>query len=187
MRPAVNDCDTTHYGSQMSAYGHRMSSAYVPDPELDLVLERTVAVSPAEVWAAWTQPELMVRWFTPSPWRTLSATVDLRPGGANLVTMASPEGEEYPSAGCYLVVEPERLLVFTSAMTADFRPVAPSNGAGDLAFTGRIELTPTADGGRRFRAVAMHADAAACAADRAIGFEDGWGAALDQLVDLMSS
>lgn len=161
-------------------------STYIPNADLDLVLERTVPVSPAKVWAAWTQPELMVQWFTPAPWKTASAEVDLRPGGANCVTMESPEGERFPNTGCYLVVEPERLLVFTSVMGADFRPTTPANGAEDMPFTGRIELSPTANGGTIYRAIAMHADSEGRARHEAMGFHDGWGAALDQLVALMS-
>ena len=161
-------------------------SIFVPNPTLDLVLDRTIAVSPDKVWAAWTEPLLMVQWFTPAPWKTVAAEVDLRPGGRNCVTMESPEGEQFPNAGCYLVVEPNRLLVFTSIMTENFRPVAPSNGAEDLPFTGRIELESALGGGTRYRAIAMHADEAGCSRHREMGFEVGWGAALDQLVALMS-
>jgi uncharacterized protein YndB with AHSA1/START domain len=160
--------------------------SYVPNPKLDLVLERTIPVSPANVWAAWTDPALMVQWFTPAPWKTVSAEVDLRPGGGNCVTMESPEGERFPNSGCYLVVEPERLLVFTSVMGADFRPIAVENGAEDLPFTGRIELTPTDDGGIHYRAIALHADESGSARHASMGFHEGWGAALDQLVALFS-
>jgi uncharacterized protein YndB with AHSA1/START domain len=34
--------------------------AYTPNPELDLILERTVDVAPELVWKAWTTPELLV-------------------------------------------------------------------------------------------------------------------------------
>ena len=134
--------------------------SFIPNPALDLVLERTIPVTPDKVWAAWTQPELIVQWFTPAPWKTAKAEIDLRPGGGNVITMESPEGEQYPNKGCYLQVEHERLLVFTSVMGADFRPVAPTNGADGLPFTARIEIEP-ADGGTHYRAVAMHADEAA--------------------------
>jgi uncharacterized protein YndB with AHSA1/START domain len=159
---------------------------YTPHPTFDLVLERTVPVRPSHVWSAWTQPELIVQWFTPAPWKTVEAVVDLRPGGRSVITMESPEGERYPNEGCYLVVEPERLLVFTSLLGADFRPVAPTNGADDLPFTGRIELEPTSDGGTRYRAIAIHADEETASRHAAMGFTEGWGAALDQLVALMS-
>lgn len=159
---------------------------YVPNPELDLVLERTVPVSPEKVWAAWTQPDLIVQWFTPAPWKTVEAVSDLRPGGANCITMESPDGDRYPNAGCYLAVEPNKLLVFTSVMGADFRPVPPTNGAQDLPFTGRIELEPAPGGGTHYRAIAMHATEADARRHEAMGFQQGWGAALDQLVALMS-
>lgn len=155
-----------------------------PNPSLDLVLERTVAVAPERVWAAWTQPELLMQWFTPVPWKTVACEIDLRPGGRFNTTMESPEGERFPSEGCYLEVVPDRLLVFTSVMAEGFRPLVA--GEGDLPFTGRIELEPTADGGTRYRAIAIHADEAGCSQHREMGFEDGWGAALDQLVALMS-
>ena len=71
-------------------------------------------------------------------------------------------------------------------MTEDFRPVPPTNGADDLPFTGRIEIAPAPDGGTHYRAIAMHADEAACTRHAEMGFADGWSAALDQLVALMS-
>lgn len=158
---------------------------FVLDPDRDLVLERMLDLPPERVWAAWTEPDLLVRWFTPAPWRTVECVVDLRPGGRFDTTMQSPEGDRYPNGGAYLVVEPERLLVFTSTMTEDFRPAPPSNGADDLPFTARIELTPTSDGGTHYRAVAIHPTAELASKHREMGFHDGWGAALDQLVALV--
>ena len=154
-----------------------------PDPELDLVLERTLPVAPDRVWAAWTDPALLVQWFTPAPWKTVSADLDVRPGGRCITTMESPEGEQFPNAGCYLQVEPGSLLVFTSVMTEGFRPVVAGDG---MPFTGRVEITPTADGGTHYRAIAMHADRDAAQSHSDMGFAEGWGAALDQLVALMS-
>ncbi len=161
-------------------------SEFTPNPDLDLVLERTIAVPPDRVWAAWTEPDLMLQWFTPAPWKTVAVDIDVRPGGRSITTMESPEGEQYPNAGCYLEVEPQRLLVFTSVMGEGYRPVSPTNGAEDLPFTARIELTPSADGGTHYRAIAIHADESGSRRHAEMGFHDGWGAALDQLVALMS-
>ena len=55
---------------------------FIPDPALDLVLERTIPVPPERVWAAWTKPELLMQWFTPAPWKTVAAELDLRPAAA---------------------------------------------------------------------------------------------------------
>ena len=158
-------------------------TTYTPDPDLDLVLERTLPVAPDRVWAAWTDPDLLVQWFTPAPWKTVSADLDVRPGGRCITTMESPEGEQFPNVGCFLQVEPGRLLVFTSAMTEGFRPVVGGDG---MPFTGRIEISPTPDGGTTYRAIAMHADKAGVEQHAEMGFHEGWGAATDQLVALLS-
>jgi uncharacterized protein YndB with AHSA1/START domain len=96
--------------------------------------------------------------------------------------MESPEGEQFPNVGCYLQVEPGSLLVFTSAMTEGFRPVV---GEG-MPFTGRVEITATADGGTHYRAIAIHGDKATAEQHVEMGFHEGWGAATDQLVALLS-
>jgi uncharacterized protein YndB with AHSA1/START domain len=161
-------------------------SDYTPDPDLDLVIERTIAVAPERVWDAWTQPELIKQWFTPAPYKTVGCEIDLRPGGRFNTTMESPEGGQYPNTGCIVDMEPGRRLVFTSVLSEGFRPAAPVNGAEDLAFTGRITMEPTGDGGTRYKATVMHPDEATQKRHAEMGFYDGWGAALDQLVALLS-
>lgn len=158
--------------------------AYQPDPDRDLVLERMLPLPPSSVWAAWTTPDLLMQWFTPAPWRTVACEIDLRPGGRFSTTMQSPEGETFPSLGSFVAVEFEQLLVFTSVMTEDFRPTAPTNNADDLPFTGRIELTPSGTD-TAYRAIAIHPTPEIAAQHEAMGFHEGWGAALDQLVELM--
>ena len=83
---------------------------YEPDPKLDLVLERVVPVSREKVWAAWTQPKHVVKWFTPKPWSTTQCEIDLRPGGIFRTVMRSPEGKEFPNVGCWLEVVPHERI-----------------------------------------------------------------------------
>lgn len=157
---------------------------YAIDPDLDLVLEREVDVSPELVWKAWTTPELLTQWFTPKPYETPECEIDLRPGGIFRTVMRSPEGEVFDNAaGCYLEVVPGEKLSWTSALGPGFRP----NGVGsdDLPMTAIIELQPNGSGGTRYRAVAIHLDEAGRRRHEEMGFHDGWGAALDQLVELM--
>lgn len=153
------------------------------NPELDLLLEREVDVPPEAVWAAWTRPEQLVKWFTPAPWTTTHCEIDLRPGGGFHAVMRSPEGQEFPNTGCYLEVVPNERLVWTSALGAGYRPLA-EHPPGSFPMTAAIMLEPTATG-TRYRALAIHADAAACKQHAEMGFETGWGAALDQLVAMV--
>jgi uncharacterized protein YndB with AHSA1/START domain len=162
-----------------------------PDPRFDLVLERTVDVPPDLVWRAWTEPELVKRWITPQPWQTVGCEIDLRPGGRFFFVMRSPEGEEYPNLCCYLEVEPGRKLVWTDALLPGYRPIPASEvevGPGKLGgFTAVVTIEPHGAGGTRYVAMAIHRDEAAKKAHEEMGFHEGWGAALDQLVAIVKT
>lgn len=155
------------------------------DPRLDLVLERIVDLPRELIWAAWTQPKLIKHWFTPAPWKTVDCTIDLRPGGTFHTVMRSPEGQDFPNAGCFLeIIENER-LVWTNVLDPGFRPANPSATevaeCGLLLFTAVISLEPHADG-TRYTALVMHPDETTRKKHEDMGFHAGWGAALDQLV-----
>lgn len=153
------------------------------DPDLDLLLERIVDVPPELVWSAWTTPDQLMKWFAPLPYTTVQCEIDLRPGGLFRTVMRSPEGQEFPNIGCYLAVVPNRRLVWTSVLGPGYRPTAHPT---ELAFTAVITLEPEGTG-TKYSALAIHADPTACASHAEMGFHEGWGTALDQLVELAHS
>lgn len=152
------------------------------DPKLDLSFERIVDTPRELVWKAWTQPQHLKPWFCPLPWRTIDCEIDLRPGGIFRTVMLSPEGKEFPGTGCYLeVVEYER-LVWTNALLPGFRPAMMQVDASvDFLFTATIQLAAHG-AGTRYTATVRHGDEAACRQHTNMGFYEGWGIALDQLV-----
>ncbi|KAA0592251.1 uncharacterized protein YndB with AHSA1/START domain [Azospirillum lipoferum] len=152
-------------------------TATVFDPRLDLELKREVPVPPALLWRAWTEPDLLMKWFTPAPWRTTACEIDLKPGGLFRTVMEGPNGEKNDNIGCYLAVEPEKLLVFTSALGPGYRPT------GNSFLTASVTFEPTA-AGTLYTAVALHKDEATKTQHEEMGFHHGWSAALDQMVAL---
>lgn len=150
---------------------------YIPNPRLDLFFERIVDVPPALVWAAWTQPEHLKKWFTPAPWQTVDCEIDLRPGGIFRTTMRSPEGQEFPNLGCYLEVIPNEKLVWTDALLPGYRPSTTG------FMTAIIQLEPHGTG-TKYTAMAIHKDEEGRKQHEQMGFAEGWGKALDQLVAL---
>lgn len=154
------------------------------DTDLDLVLERIIPIPPQLAYRGWTEPELITQWFTPKPWRTPHVEVDLRPGGKFVTVMEGPDGERFEGEGCFLELIPDRKIVWTSALKRDYRPQNSPNGG--FAFTCTLTFTPEGTG-TRYKAVACHADAAGAKSHADMGFHSGWGAALDQLVELMQS
>ncbi len=148
---------------------------FKPDPKLDLVLERTVDVPRDLVWAAWTQPEHLKKWFCPVPWRVVECEIDLRPGGMFRTVMRGPEGQEFPGNGCYLEVVPMERLIWTDALLPGYRP------APEPFFTGMLSLE-SVGAATRYTAIAIHRDTETRDKHEKMGFHDGWGKALDQLV-----
>ena len=155
------------------------------NPKLDLSFERIVDAPKELIWKAWTQPEHLKPWFCPLPWKTIVCEIDLRPGGIFRTVMLSPEGKEFPNLGCYLEVAENEKLVWTNALLPGFRPApiaAHSTGeAVDFFFTATIQLAAHGTG-TRYTATVRHGDETARKKHADMGFEQGWGIALDQLL-----
>ncbi len=145
----------------------------------ELVIEKILNAPPRKVYRCWTDPDLMMKWFTPKPWSTVKVERDLRPGGGCLVVMRSPEGEEFPNPGIYLEIIPNQKLVFTDAFTAGWMP---KDGAP--FFVAEVTFEEAGDGKTKYRAVARHWTAEARDQHEKMGFHEGWGKAAAQLEDV---
>jgi uncharacterized protein YndB with AHSA1/START domain len=153
-----------------------------PDPKLDLVLERIVDVPKELVWRAWTTPEYLKQWFTPAPWQTVDCEIDLRPGGIFKTVMKGPEGQEFPNEGCFLEIVENTKLVWTGALGPGYRPRASTPGG---AFLMTVVISLESVGTQtRYTALVIHGDEDGRKKHEQMGFHDGWGRALDQLVAL---
>ena len=87
--------------------------------DTELHLERLIAAPPERVFAHWTKPELLVKWFGPENFIIAEHTLDIRPGGKWRATMAGPEGRRMTVGGVYRAIEPSNRLVFTWAWEDD--------------------------------------------------------------------
>ena len=151
-----------------------------PDPKLDLVLEREIDVPVDLVWKAWTTPEHIRHWFVPRPWTITACEIDLRPGGIFSSTMRSPEGQEFNNVGCYLDVVPNKRLIFTDTLLPGYRP------SPNPFFTAVLDLAPNG-AGTRYTAIAIHGNEEARKKHEEMGFHDGWGTVVTQMVAFIQS
>ena len=145
--------------------------------ELDLIFTRDVAVAPELLYRGWTDADWLPKWFCPRPWQVTSCELDPQPGGAFNTVMEGPCCEKVVNVGCYLETTPNRRVVFTDTLSAGYRPT------GDSFMAGVISFDPI-EGGTRYRAMIRHKNTEDRDKHLAMGFEDGWGKALDQLVEL---
>jgi uncharacterized protein YndB with AHSA1/START domain len=101
--------------------------------------------------------------------------------------MQSPEGEKMPdNTWCFLAIEPQRRLVWTNGFGPGFKPKPqPTDESLGFFFVADLRLLPIKGGGTAYTANVMHQSEANKQAHEDMGFQHGWGAALDQLVELM--
>jgi uncharacterized protein YndB with AHSA1/START domain len=159
------------------------------NPDLDLSFTRMIDVPREKIWAAWTTPEKLLPWFCPLPWKTVECEIDLRPGGRFYTVMQSPEGQRFPNTGCYLELIENEKLTWTNALEPGFRPAkqpesSPGHECAEFLMTATILLEAFA-GGTKYTALVQHANKEARIAHEKMGFEDGWGTCLDQLVAIL--
>lgn len=78
-----------------------------------LILTRTFKAPVERVYAAWTDPEKMRRWFAPGDMTVPAAEAEVRVGGRYRVQMQGGDCEFNTTGGVYREVIPNRRLVFT--------------------------------------------------------------------------
>jgi uncharacterized protein YndB with AHSA1/START domain len=150
-----------------------------PTSDRELVLTRLIDASRDKLFRAWTDPELLKQWFAPLPWTTAAAELDVRPGGANMVVMRDPQGNEFPNRGVYLEVVKNERLVFTDAYTKAWEP-------SEKPFM-TVILTFEDEGGKtRYTARVRHWTIADREAHEKMGFHEGWGQCAEQLAAVVA-
>jgi uncharacterized protein YndB with AHSA1/START domain len=129
---------------------------------------RTVAAPREEVFRAWTDRERLKQWFGPGEFTIPEAELDVRPGGAYLIVMQSPNGDRLRLKGAYREIEPPERLVFTWSWGLMW------DGAPDSLVT--IEFRPAGDA---TEVILTHGDFGSD--DELAPYQGGWDSGLDKL------
>jgi uncharacterized protein YndB with AHSA1/START domain len=151
-----------------------------PVSDRELILTRIIDAPREAVYRAWTEPELLKQWFAPLPYTISAAETDVRSGGASLIVMRSPDGEDMPLPGVYLEVVPNEKIVFTDAYTEPWEP-------SEHPFMTVTVTLDDLDGKTRYTARAAHWTVADREKHEAMGFHSGWGQCADQLAALVAT
>jgi len=87
-----------------------------------------VAATPAQAFAALSDPARVARWWGPDGFRNTIHKFDFRPGGTWLLTMHGPDGKDYPNESCFTRIvfgelfEIEHLTGHHFVLTIELRP-----------------------------------------------------------------
>jgi uncharacterized protein YndB with AHSA1/START domain len=153
-----------------------------PAPQADEVLITHVFDAPrAMVFKAWTDPEHLQRWFAPRGCTLRLAKTDIRPGGAYLCCIRTPDGHDCWCMGVYReIVAPERLVFTMAVADANGNPAEPAQMGMDPDWPRETTVTVTfAEDGGRTR-LTLHQTVAEALAKRT-GAHPSWLDMLDRL------
>ena len=129
----------------------QMNDALDQNPVLRIT--RTFNAPPERVYAAFTQPGDLEKWFGPEGVNCIVHDIDPRPGGAYSFTMRNENGEEHPLSGVFQEVIENQKLVYTwtwgfgvlegveTRVTLEFREL---DGGTELTLTHELLPTETA-------------------------------------------
>jgi len=78
-----------------------------------LVVRRRIHATPEKLFAAWTEPQHLVRWWGPEGVACPAADIDLRVGGAYRVANRFPDGSLVWIAGVFELIDPPHRLIYT--------------------------------------------------------------------------
>ena len=166
---------------------HKNEDLTEPDPGSILIIERTFEAPRERVWAAWTNPDLAMRWWGPKGFTTPTARISLRVGGQYLFCMRSPEGRDFWSTGFYREIVPYDRLVATDSFSDEKGNVVPATRYGmskDFPLELLLTLTFEERGGK----TSMKLRHAGFPSRQDLhGARQGWNESFDKLAALLAS
>ncbi|MFH5883569.1 SRPBCC domain-containing protein [Halalkalibaculum sp. DA3122] len=87
---------------------NNLTTNFTVDKKNNIVkVKRAFAAPRDNVWAAWTEPELLDQWWAPKPWKSETKSMDFSAGGQRLYAMVGPEGEKHWSRVDYTSITPK--------------------------------------------------------------------------------
>jgi uncharacterized protein YndB with AHSA1/START domain len=78
-----------------------------------LVTSRVIAASPERLFAAWTMPDQLLRWWGPPGGQCVDAQADVRVGGTYRLENRTAGGELITISGTFTEVSPPTVITYT--------------------------------------------------------------------------
>jgi uncharacterized protein YndB with AHSA1/START domain len=145
------------------------------------------------VFAAWTEPKRLARWWGPHGMTNPECEVDLRPGGRYRIVMRAPNGVEYPLKGEYREIERPKRLVFsldTEEHPAEWQADVQSHrrpGSSEAGLKAVATVTFAQRAGRtRVTIVTEYESVETRNAAVKMGSSDGWAQSFERLELLLA-
>ena len=144
-------------------------------PSSEIVqVKRTFSTSRERLFAAWTDPAQLAKWWGPPGSQVSSVEVDLRVGGSYRIGLSHADGKVFFIGGVYEAIQPPSKLAFT------WRWERPDMDIGESRVTLEFQ-----ERGAATEIILVHAQLPNAAARSA--HEEGWLGILSNLDKMISN
>jgi uncharacterized protein YndB with AHSA1/START domain len=161
----------------------------------EIVITRDFDAPRERVWQAWTDPQLVSRWWGPEHFTAPTVRIDLKVGGKYVWSMRGPAGPQWDkemfNAGVFQEIVPNERLVLTQYMSdEDGNQIDASKYGQPPDFPAEFTITVTfeeiGDGGTRLAIVYPKPESAAqFQAMLKSGMKEGWETSLNKLAEAL--
>lgn len=83
-----------------------------------------------KVWKAWTDPDMLEKWWGPKPWVAVTKSMDFTVGGVWLYSMVGPDGQKHWSHVKFTAIEKGSRFAADSAFSDENGTLASGTPVG---------------------------------------------------------
>ena len=145
-----------------------------------LLITRDFDGTVEHVWRAWTEADLLDKWWAPRPYRAETKSMDFKEGGVWLYSMVSPQDERHWCRVGFKTIAPQRNFTAVTNFcdengtpTPDFPNMYWKVGFSGSGAASKVEVELSFDNEADLEAILQ------------MGFEQGFTAALTNLDELL--
>lgn len=155
---------------------------FIVDKENSTVhVTREFDASQSDVWAAWTEPEILDQWWAPHPWKSVTKSMEFKEGGRRLYAMVGPNGEEHWSLADYTSITPETNFKALDGFSDDQGNLNPEMPRSNW----NVDFTES-NGTTKVQVQIKHKTLADLEMHIKMGFKEGFTATLEALAELLT-
>ena len=110
-----------------------MTNNFVFEPDLaakKIYVVREFNAPVEKVWKAWTDPDILEKWWGPKPWVAITKSMDFTVGGVWLYSMVGPEGQKHWSRVKFTAIEDGSRFATDTVFSDENGAVAPGASIG---------------------------------------------------------
>ncbi|MBW7944690.1 SRPBCC domain-containing protein [Patescibacteria group bacterium] len=146
-----------------------------------VVVEREFAAPKDRVWQAWTDSQLLEKWWAPKPWTAVTKTFEFKEGGRWHYYMSGPDGEKSWALVEYEAIQPTDRF---SAIDAFADEMGNKNSSMPIT-RWQIEFTES-NGMTKVRVTLFFQDLESLKKIVEMGFKEGFAMAHQNLDELLA-